>query len=217
MDYENARANMVNQQVRSCGTLDQRVLDALGSIPREKFVPAPYKGVAYSDNHLPLSDGHWLLSPLVIGRMLQALNLQSSERVLELDAGTGYGTLCLSRLAASVCAVESDPGLAQESQRLLAEEGADNVIFSDAEGWRAHKPEEGFAAIVVNKPHTAPSKAWFSALAEGGKLFAVIGSPSGPVMRAQLFHGSPEGQIRTQYLFDTVLPGAGARERRFVL
>ena len=217
MDYENARANMVNQQIRTCGTLDKRVLDTLNSIPREKFVPAPYRGVAYSDTSLPLNASHWLLSPLVTGLMLQALNLQPSERVLEFNAGTGYGTLCLSRLAASVCALESDSSLAQECRRLLAEEGADNVVFSDAEDWRAHRPEEGFDAIVINQPQAALDKAWFSALAEGGRLFAVIGALSGPVLRAQLFSRSPEGRVRSQYLFDTALPVPGSRERRFVL
>ncbi len=217
MDYENARANMVNQQIRTCETLDKAVLDILGSISREKFVPAPYRGVAYSDTSLPLGADHWLLSPLVTGRMLQALNLQSSEQVLELDAATGYGTLCLSRLTASVCAVESDPSLAQECRRLLAEEGADNVVFSDAAGWPEHKPEEGFDAIVANRPQAEIDHSWFDALAEGGKVFAVIGTLADPVMRAQLFSRSPAGQIRSQYLFDTVLPAAAARERRFVL
>ena len=217
MDYENARANMVNRQIRVCETLDKSVLDALNSISREKFVPAPYRGVAYSDNPLPLSSGHWLQSPLFIGRMLQALDLQPSEQVLDLDAGTGYGTLCLSRLAASVCAVESDASLAQECRRLLAEEGAENVMFSDVEGWREHKPDGGFDAIVVNRPQAAINPDWFDALAEGGRLFAVTGTLSDPVMHAQLFSRSPGGQRRARYLFDTFSPAAAPRERRFVL
>ena len=217
MNYENARANMVNQQLRACETLDGRVLDALGSIPRENFVPPPYKGVAYSDTPLPLGAGRWLQSPLVTGRMLQALDLQPSDRVLEFDAGTGYGTLCLSRLAGSVCAVESDTSLAQECRRLLAEESASNILFSDADGWREHQPEQGFDAIVVNKPQAAPDESLFALLAGGGRLFAVIGTRADPVMRAHLFRRSPTGQIRSLYLFDTVLPAAVSRERSFSL
>ena len=96
--YEQARFNMVEQQVRPWEVMDQRVLEVMLDIPRENFVSDEYKGLAYADIEVPLPNGHHMLKPVLVGRLLQALNIKPTDTILEIGTGSGYVTACLSRL-----------------------------------------------------------------------------------------------------------------------
>src|SRR5574338_717057 len=111
MNFLQARSNMVAQQVRPWHVINDNVLTAMLQIPRENFVPLAFHHVAYSDTDIPLSEGHTMLPPKVVGRALQALELTGAEKVLEVGTGTGYVTACLTKLAGSVVSIEIQPTL----------------------------------------------------------------------------------------------------------
>jgi protein-L-isoaspartate(D-aspartate) O-methyltransferase len=112
MDLATARYQMIGQQLRTWGVLDERVLEAIEAVPRERFVPPGWRQLAYADMEIPLGEGRELAPPKIQGRALQAVLPQPGDHALEVACGTGYLTACLARLAAQVTAVESDPVLA---------------------------------------------------------------------------------------------------------
>ena len=136
MDQPTARArfNMIQQQVRPWGVLDDRVLDALDRVPRERFVPDAYLSLAYADIEIPIGDGQHMLSPKVIGRLLQAVAVQPGDRALEIGTGTGYVSACLAHLGARVLSLEIDPKLADEARTRLAALGFEQVEVRVADG-----------------------------------------------------------------------------------
>ena len=129
MNFEEARFNMVEQQVRPWDVLAPEVLDVMSEVPRENFVPADYKNMAYSDCGVPIGNNQEMLKPVLVGRLLQALNIQSNEIVLEVGTGTGYITACLAKLAAYVYSVDINPDFLPQAQRNLTSLEIDNVTL----------------------------------------------------------------------------------------
>jgi protein-L-isoaspartate(D-aspartate) O-methyltransferase len=124
---ERARFNMIQQQIRPWDVLDDRVLDVMAEVRREAFVPDAYQGLAYADIEIPIGQATCMLAPRVVGRMLQALDVQPGDRVLEIGTGTGYVTACLGRLGGQVISVEVDADLASEARSRLADLGLDSI------------------------------------------------------------------------------------------
>ena len=133
MNTELARRNMVGNQVRTWEVLDPRVLDALGAVRREDFVPARYRNLAFADLAVPLAHGESMLKPVVEGRLLQALQLEPTDRVIEIGTGSGFLTACIARLAASVVSIERHADLADAARRQLAIAQARNVRVETAD------------------------------------------------------------------------------------
>ncbi|MDQ5910561.1 MAG: protein-L-isoaspartate(D-aspartate) O-methyltransferase [Pseudomonadota bacterium] len=141
-NFEQARFNMIEQQIRPWEVLDQRALDTLAQIPREDFVPERYRHLAFSDVAIPIGHGEIMLKPVVEGRLLQALALQPTDHVLEVGTGSGYLTACLARLSASVVSVDLIPDFIEEARRKLKAQGLNNVVLhvGDASrGWGGHR------------------------------------------------------------------------------
>jgi protein-L-isoaspartate(D-aspartate) O-methyltransferase len=202
--FEKARFNMIQQQIRPWDVADQRVLNAMGEIPRERFVPDVYRGLAYADIEVPIGvDGaQSMLAPKVVGRMLQALGVREDDRVLEIGTGTGYVTACLARLARSVISLESESDLADQAKATLGalSVGGVDVRVADA---LADAIEGGpFDAIAVtgSMPDDTPLGALQVQLAPGGRLFAIVGEA--PAMEALLVTRIGAGPFKR--------PGAGA-------
>jgi protein-L-isoaspartate(D-aspartate) O-methyltransferase len=179
-DYRAARLNMVESQLRTNKVTDAAVLDAFLAVPRERFVPEALTGSAYVDEDIPLGGGRYLLEPMVLARLLQLAEIGPDDGVLEIGAGTGYGTAILSRLAGRVVAVESDVRLAGIARQRLQELGAGNVTLLEArmeEGYPAGAPYEtivfGGAAASIPEPIARQ-------LAEAGRLVAVVKPGAGP-------------------------------------
>lgn len=205
IDYAQARHAMVEQQVRPWAVLDARVLEVLGKLPREAFVPAPYRAVAYADLEIPLEDGQRMLKPVVAGRALQALLPQAGEAVLEIGTGSGYVTACLAHLAREVLSLERHAGLADAARQRLATQGLSNarVEHADAFSWDTQRR---FDAICVTAAVDQVPSRFVEWLRPGGRLFIVHGRA--PVMEAVLLHRGEGGDVnasRTQSLFDTEL------------
>ena len=124
---EAARRQMIEQQVRAAAVLDPRVLSTLESVPRERYVPEAYRAVAFADAPIPLGHGQWMLSPMLEGRILQALAPVRGERVLEIGTGTGYFAACLAHLTGSVDSIEIFADLAANAARKLGDQGVARV------------------------------------------------------------------------------------------
>ena len=202
-NFELARHNMIEQQIRPWEVLDQRVLDTLAAVRREEFVPERYRNLAFSDVAIPIGHGQVMLKPTVEGRLLQALAPQPTDQVLEVGAGSGYLTACLARLAGGVVSVDIVPELVETARARLKVQGCVNVVLhaGDAsQGWGSHR----YDAIAVGGSVAQVAPLWRQSLKLGGRLFIVAGQP--PVMEALLITRVGEQEWARESLFDTELP-----------
>lgn len=201
MDLEQARFNMVEQQIRPWEVLDQTVLDLLFKVRREEFVPATYRSLAFFDMEIPLGQGESMWSPKLEARAVQALQLKKTDKVLEIGSGSGYLTALLASLAGHVYSVEIHADFIREAETRLKAHGFGNITLETGDaslGWEKHAP---YDAIVVTgslpiMPANLPAQ-----LAPGGRLFAITGDD--PVMEAQLVTCVSHGVFRTESLFET--------------
>jgi protein-L-isoaspartate(D-aspartate) O-methyltransferase len=165
---------MVERQLRRRGIGDGRVLAAMGEVPREEFVPHRYRDRAYSDSALPIGEGQTISQPWIVAAICQALQLDGSERVLEIGSGSGYSAAVLARLAAEVIGIERYETLAVEAQRALDRLGIDKVELLVGDGSRGLPERAPFEAIAVHATAPAPPRTLLGQLADGGRLVVPI-------------------------------------------
>ncbi len=202
-NFELARHNMIEQQIRPWDVLDQRVLDVIASVPREDFVPERYRNLAFGDVAIPLGHGEFMLKPTVEGRILQALAAQPTDHVLEVGTGSGYLTACLARLAASVVSVDIVLEFTEAVRQKLKTHGFGNVALHTGDasrGWGEHR----YQAIAITGSVATVAEVWPRSLSLGGRLFVVAGQP--PIMEALLITRVGEQEWVRESLFDTELP-----------
>jgi protein-L-isoaspartate(D-aspartate) O-methyltransferase len=207
-DFAAARRKMVDSQLRTEGVTDYAVLAAMGEVPREIFVPARQRPIAYLDRDIPLTDGpaagmRYLMQPAALARLLQLPELNPTDRVLAIGTSSGYSAAVLSGLVASVVALESDPGLALQAARNLADLGLGNVEGSVGPLEQGSEAGAPYDAIVVDGAVETIPEAVFSQLAEGGRMAAIVGY--GRTGVATLFTLS-EGRIGQRGAFDASVP-----------
>jgi protein-L-isoaspartate(D-aspartate) O-methyltransferase len=195
------REQMVQQQVRAWDVLDERVLDTFRKVPRELFVPAEHRFLAFADVDVPLPNGQHMLRPNVAGRLLQSLELTGAERALEIGAGSGFLTACLALGCASVRSLEIFPDLAELARTNLAACGARNAEVVTGDGTRIEG--ERYDAIAITASLPVYDERFQRLLAVGGRLFVVVGEP--PVMEAFLVRCVAEGAWAREGLFETVI------------
>ena len=167
---------MVTRQLRRRGISDERVLAAMGAVPRERYVPDAERGRAYDDRALPIGFGQTISQPWIVAAMCSALRLQGSERVLEIGAGMGYSTAVLARLCGEVTAIERIGELAAEAAQRLAAQGEENTRVIEADGSVGRSAEAPFDAIVVNAAAPAPPPSLLGQLEAGGRLVMPVAS-----------------------------------------
>ena len=202
MDFEQARFNMVEQQVRTWEVLNQKVLDLLFAVRREDFVPPAYRALAFADLEIPLGDGERMWTPKMEARVLQELELKGSESVLEIGTGSGYLTALLARLAGEIVSVEINPRLLVEGRAHLASAGVRNARLQGGDGARGWGAETYDAIVLTGSTPVLPD-AWLKQLKPNGRLFAVLGDP--PAMTARLTRWTAPGAIVHEDLFETVI------------
>lgn len=217
MNIEQARFNMIEQQIRPWEVLDQRVLDLLSRIPREDFVPAHYRNLAFSDMNIPLAQNQVMMSPKVEARTLQALAIAPEDTVLEVGTGSSYMTALLASLAKHVYSVEIIPELKLEVEKKLAAHNILNVTIEEGDasrGWDRHGP---YDVIAITGSLPLMPDGFQQSLRIKGRLFAIVGDP--PVMNALLITRVGESDYSTEYLFETELPALinAPEPERFVL
>ena len=203
MNFDQARSNMVEQQIRTWEVLDQAVLDLLYAVPREDFVPGAYRTLAFADMEIPIGEGEKMMAPKIEARIVQELAPHKTERVLEVGTGSGYLAALLAHRAAHVHSVEIRPALAAFGRDNLARHGADNVTLEVGDASRGWPTRAPYDVIVLTGSTPVLPKALLDQLAPGGRLFAVVGEL--PVMVARLVNCSAPGAFRSVELFDTVL------------
>ncbi len=201
---ENARFNMIEQQIRPCEVIDQRVLHTLKTVPREKFVGDEYQGLAFADIHVPLSENNAMMKPMQEGIMLQALDVHAGDRVLEVGTGSGFITACLCALGGEVTSYEIDAQLSTAAAERLADLGIEGANLVVGDIFEADLEAGGYDAIAVTGSIPTGSEYFERLLAPGGRLFIIEGEE--PVMNASLVNRSEEGELYRRGLCETLLP-----------
>ncbi|MDX1626754.1 MAG: protein-L-isoaspartate O-methyltransferase [Wenzhouxiangellaceae bacterium] len=204
MNLEQARSNMIEQQVRTWDVLDGRVLDAMKEVPREEFVPARHRKLAFSDLRVPIGSDQVMMKPIEEGRLLQSLNLESGQSVLDVGTGSGFLAACLARLGGKVTSIEIHEDLADQAKSNLESTGVEgvdlrvgNVFEADFDG--------PFDVVVVTSSVPEVPDALKDLVAPGGRLFIVRGRA--PAMEAvTLTRVGDEDRFRADSLFETDLP-----------
>ncbi|HEY0855800.1 MAG TPA: protein-L-isoaspartate O-methyltransferase [Albitalea sp.] len=204
MNVEQARFNMIEQQIRPWDVLDQGVLSLLAVVRREDFVPPAYKAMAFVDTEVPLPNGQSMLAPKVEARLLQELGVHRHERVLEVGAGSGYMAALLGHRAQQVITLEIDRELADFARANLQRDGAANVTVRHADGSKGLPGEGPFDVILLSGSVAEVPPALLDQLKVGGRLAAIVGQQ--PVMRAMLFTRANERDFSSVAVFDTVAP-----------
>jgi protein-L-isoaspartate(D-aspartate) O-methyltransferase len=206
MNQEQARENMIKQQVRTWEVSDPRVLALMYKYPREEFVPSPWRDLAYSDTNIVINDSSCMLFPGMEARMLQALDVQSGERVLELGTGCAYMTALLADLSGNVVSLDTT-----DSVQSGIRENLENVQFetgSVLDGWQN---KGSFDIIVLNGSVQSVPEGLLDKLNVGGRLFAVVGNQ--PVMSATLITRNQDHSLVEEVLFETSLPRLASAEQ----
>jgi protein-L-isoaspartate(D-aspartate) O-methyltransferase len=199
---EQSRFNMIEQQIRTWEVLDPVVLDLLKKVPREAFVPSKYEGLAFADLEIPLGEGQLMLSPKVEGRILQALAIQKTDKVLEIGTGAGYLTALMATQAKHVDSVELNSKLSQAADKRIAAQKIKNVSLHVADGLNAS--DKIYDVIVLTGSLPVYPEQIERQLAMGGRMFVVVGDE--PAMEAILVTRVTKDAVRRDNLFETCLP-----------
>lgn len=203
MNVEQARANMVESQIRTWEVLDQTILDTLLAVKREEYVPEKYRLLAFVDMEIPLAHGEVMLAPKLEGRMLQELTLKRTDRVLEVGTGSGYMTALLAALAGQVYSVEQHADLQEGAAARLGAHGVSNVTLQVGDAGRGWPRQAPYDAILLTGSVPLLPTELLAQLKPGGRLLAVVGEP--PVMTAQLFTAVADGACNEVGLFETCI------------
>lgn len=205
-DLERLRFNMIEQQIRPWDVLDFDILELLGSIRREDYVPAAHRALSFFDMEIPLGTepGQVMLSPKVEARMLQDLKIQKHESVLEIGTGSGFMAALLAHRAAQVLSLEIDPQLAATAEQNLRKNGVHNVEVRVADGAKPLPSGPTFDVIVLSGSVARVPQNLLGSLKTGGRLAAIVGDD--PVMRAHFITRVSEGQWETVQPWDTMAP-----------
>ena len=202
MDIEQARFNMVEQQIRTWDVLNQDILDLLFSVKREEFVPPAYRLLAFADLEIPLGDGQRMWPPKMEARVLQELKLRAGESVLEIGTGSGYFTALLASQDTEVTSVEINPRLAAEAKIRLARAGIRNVVLATGDGARGWGAATYDAIALTGSTPILPDT-FIKQLNPGGRVFAVVGEP--PAMTARFVRWVDSESLTSIDLFETVI------------
>jgi protein-L-isoaspartate(D-aspartate) O-methyltransferase len=203
MDYAAARRNMVETQLRPNKVTNEALLDALGAVPRERFVPEALRGIAYVDEDIPLAGGRCLMEPMALARLLQLAEVRPGDAVLDIGCGTGYTAAVLARLARSVVAIECDKELATRATATLADLGATNVTVLEGELGQGAPRQAPFDVIFIEGSVDAVPAPIVEQLADRGRLVTVVRQQG--IGRATLM-ARLGGGVSSRVAFDAAVP-----------
>ena len=213
LNIEQARFNMIEQQIRPWEVLDPKILQLMATVPREAFVPAGYEGLAYADTEIPLGQGQVMLSPKVVGRMLQAADIDPLDIALEVGTGSGYLTALLAHGCRQVFSIDINANNSAQAGRNLEGQGIKNVTLEVGDaacGWDRSAP---YDVIIINGSLPVLPETFQNSLNRGGRLVAVVGQA--PVMEAILITRTSDTEWCRESLFETCIPAlVGATQRQ---
>ena len=204
MNLEQARYNMIEQQIRPWEVLDQKVLDLLTQVPREEFVPHAYRNLAFTDTEIPLDHGQSMLSPKIEAKMIQSLEVQPQDDILQIGTGSGYVTALLASLGGHVTSVDLHADMQEKALQKLNENNIKNVTMEcddAASGWN---PNRTFDVIAIMGSLPILPESYQLSLNKGGRLFAFVGDS--PIMEAILITRVGDNDWSHEVLFETDVP-----------
>lgn len=212
LNLDRARTNMVEQQIRPWAVLNQTVLNTFRFLPREKFVPAQWQNLAFSDIEIPLGHGEAMMFPRIEARMLQDLDVQPNDECLEIGTGSGFVTACLAHMGKHVDSVDLYADLSQQAEKNLHSVDINNfnLYIDDAGyGWEGN-PGKQYDVIAVTGSIPQYHTGFEQRLNVGGRLFVIVGLA--PTMQAMLITREDHSQFNRQVMFETVLKALDGTE-----
>ncbi len=205
MDFEKARFNMVEQQVRPWDVLDSRVLSVISEIPREQFTPDEYKNLAYVDTRIPLGqyEDHVcnMSKPIIEGRILQEMNIQDEDLILEIGTGSGYLTACLAKLGRHVDSVDINEDLIAMAEKNLDSLGINNINLTSGDASKTWEQKTNYDVIIISAAMKAIPSSYKKLLKPGGRMFVVVGEA--PAMTAHRITRTGKNEWTDEPLFET--------------
>jgi len=209
--HDVARRKMVENQLRANKVTDEAILEAMGRLPRERFVPRVYASLAYVDEDLPLGHGRHLMEPMVQARLVQALEIKSDAIVLDVGCGLGYSTALLAALAGTVVAIEESPELARQANDILNDMGVDNAVVVEAPLAEGYAKQAPYDAILLNGAVPEIPKGLIEQLSPDGRMGLVVKAQEslGVATLVERFGDS----VAERPLFDAGTPGLPGFER----
>lgn len=204
MNLEQARYNMIEQQIRPWDVLDDRVLGVLSATPREDFVPEQYRELAFSDICIPLANEQCMMAPKLEGKLLQSLIINPGDDILEIGTGSGYLTACLARLGNSVHSIDIFPDLTATASARLAQHHITNATLENGDAGAGWNSDRRYDAIAVTGSLPLLHQGFHDLLNPGGRLFVIVGRP--PIMQALLITRVGEQEWNSESLFETAIP-----------
>ncbi len=204
VDFAAARLNMVESQLRTNKVTDLRLLGAFKTVPRELFVPEPLRGIAYIDEDVALGGGRFVMEPRVLARLLQAAQPEPEDVALDLGCGSGYATAILSRLVATVVALEDDAALVAAANRTLDKLEIDNAVVVEGRLTEGYPKQAPYNVILLGGAVAEVPAAIADQLAEGGRLVTVVSA--GPGLGRATLMRRDGGVISSRVLYDAALP-----------
>ena len=203
MDIEQARLNMIEQQIRPWNVSDVGVLKIIAETPRERFVPDRHQKLAFADMEIPLGHGQFMMTPKVEARMLQALQINPDDNILEIGTGSGFITACLAKLGKHVDTIERHADFSDRAQSVLKRLAINNVNYIQGDALSDSNDAGRYDAVVVSASMPVYLDEFEDRLAENGRMFVVTGQA--PVMQAQLVSRKNEEGVSHTRLFETCL------------
>ena len=205
MDFEKARFNMVEQQVRPWDVLDTRVLDVIQEVPRENFAPDQYKNLAYADTRIPLGDFNntpcTMANPIIDGRILQEMNILEEDLILEIGTGSGYLTACLAKLGRHVDTVDINEAFTEQAEKNLQTLGINNVNLTTGDACKSWNQKRNYDVIVISAAMRTIPDSYKKLLKPNGRMFIVTGEA--PAMTAYRVTRTDDKNWTTEELFET--------------
>ncbi|MCU7942250.1 MAG: protein-L-isoaspartate O-methyltransferase [Candidatus Thiodiazotropha sp. (ex Cardiolucina cf. quadrata)] len=203
--FEKARFNMVEQQIRPWEVLDPRVLSLMESLPREHYVPQSYRDLAYADIEVPIGQGQQMMFPRIEAKLMQALAIQPTDKVLEVGTGSGYLTACLANLAQEVVSIDFHNEFTEQAKEKLGQQGIRNITLINGDALADPLEEGPFDAIAVtgSLPTSQQAEIFRQQLNVGGRLFVVIGTA--PVMECMLITRHADKIFQEESILETEL------------
>ena len=214
MDIEQARLNMIEQQIRPWEVLDMKVLNLLNEIHREDFMPDEYKALSFTDMRIPIGHGQTTMTPKVEARLLQSLNLNGNEVVLEVGTGCAYLASLIAKSAKQVKRIDIYPDFTSSAQDKIVKTGLNNIDFETADVYDLFEQAEKYDVIVLTASLPKMDERFLNLLNDNGKLFAIIGES--PAMEACVYSKQENNECSKKSLFDTDLSALIGSEQKEV-
>ena len=204
LNFDVARRNMIDCQIRPWKVLDERVLELVARLPREDYVPKAHRNLAFMDLNIPLGHGEVMMAPKLEARLAQELEINPSDKILEIGTGSGYMTALLAALGRHAVSVEIRPEFTAEAATRLAHHGVRNITLETGDGARGWDRQKPYDVIVLTGSTPILPEAFQQSLAIGGRLIAIVGTA--PAMEVKRIHRLGEHSFQEDSLFETVLP-----------